>query len=159
MNLIPIHAKIGIFHPLTSETKTSLKVSKPTKSLSPSFTFLAINQILSKKPPAFKKLDQRDERLAAKLLSCRGLSAPILPATYDAFKRSYVPSRPRISAMYEMPTLCAIHRGWHRQYQTSSRSRVLHPFDQVDTESQKALDRFGNLRKTITEYLLYTSDE
>uniref|UniRef100_A0AC35FS05 AAA+ ATPase domain-containing protein n=1 Tax=Panagrolaimus sp. PS1159 TaxID=55785 RepID=A0AC35FS05_9BILA len=115
------------------------------------------NLLSSSLPPGFQEFERKDERLSTNLQSCKEIYAPILPAIYDTFKRCELGSSQRICAMYELPTLAEIHKAFNERMKGKpSRRRIIHPFNAVEINVGKALDRFGNLEKSINEYCTWS---
>uniref|UniRef100_A0AC35G921 ATPase AAA-type core domain-containing protein n=1 Tax=Panagrolaimus sp. PS1159 TaxID=55785 RepID=A0AC35G921_9BILA len=116
------------------------------------------NLLSSSLPPDFEEFERKDERLSTNLQSCKELYAPILPAIYDTFRRCERGSSPRICAMYELPTLAEIHKAFYERLKRKLfiRGRIIHPFNAVEINVGKALDRFGNLEKSINEYCTWS---
>uniref|UniRef100_A0A914Y6W1 AAA+ ATPase domain-containing protein n=1 Tax=Panagrolaimus superbus TaxID=310955 RepID=A0A914Y6W1_9BILA len=115
------------------------------------------NLLSSSLPASFEELNKKDERLSTNLQSCRGIYAPILTAVYDTFKRCEPGASIRNVALYELPILSAIHRGWSERIKNQpSRRRVLHPFNDVRKDNEKALDRLGKLHTTIDQYCTWS---
>jgi hypothetical protein len=111
------------------------------------------NLFSSSLPPDFEEFERKDERLSTNLQSCKEIYAPILPAIYDTYRRCERGSSPRICAMYELPTLAEIHKAFNEGLKRKpSRRRIIHPFNAIEVNVGKALDRFGNLEKSINEY-------
>uniref|UniRef100_A0AC35ESN9 ATPase AAA-type core domain-containing protein n=1 Tax=Panagrolaimus sp. PS1159 TaxID=55785 RepID=A0AC35ESN9_9BILA len=101
------------------------------------------NLFSSSLPPDFEEFERNKE-----------IYAPILPAIYDTFRRCERGSSPRICAMYELPTLAKIHKAFNERLKGELlfRPRIIHPFNAVEIDVGKALDRFGNLERSINEY-------
>ena len=109
--------------------------------------------ITSQRSTFYDEYDKQDVRLSTDLLSSRGVYAPFEIAVYDAYKRRNPSKSSRISSLYDLPILASIHRAWSARHQ-ASRTRVLHPFNEVDRNLNKALDQNSKLYTTILPYLL-----